>query len=187
MPSGLGLAVCLSYYPWKIRRDIASNILAEGQGKSRLQKVRIRRHFPSQLIFSDIESSAMRFTTLLPNPESGFASHPLPAPEKRLRAGWMQPLRLRSSSRKKFHLQTNSVALWFSHGKHHFERHSGGPARATQQEADANYRSLNQEAVYRIARTFEIDSALTGRRDQRLIDEALASGLETVADEKGHG
>jgi len=47
------------------------------------------------------------------------------------------------------------------------------------QEADANYRSLNQEAMYRIARTFEIDAALTGKRDQRLIDEALASGPET--------
>lgn len=46
------------------------------------------------------------------------------------------------------------------------------------QEADANYRSLNQEAMYRIARTFEIDDALTGKRDQRLIDEALASGPE---------
>jgi plasmid stability protein len=48
------------------------------------------------------------------------------------------------------------------------------------QEADANYRSLNQEAMFRIARTFEIDSAMTSKRDQRLIDEALASGPETT-------
>lgn len=46
------------------------------------------------------------------------------------------------------------------------------------QEADANFRSLNQEAMYRIARTFEIDEALTSKHDQRLIDEALASGPE---------
>ena len=52
------------------------------------------------------------------------------------------------------------------------------------QEADANYRSLNQEAMYRIARTFEIDDALTGKRDQRLIDEALASGPETPLTKK---
>jgi hypothetical protein len=52
------------------------------------------------------------------------------------------------------------------------------------QEADANYRSLNQEAMYRIARTFEIDDALTGKRDQRLVDEALASGPETPLTKK---
>jgi len=52
------------------------------------------------------------------------------------------------------------------------------------QEAAANYRSLNQEAMYRIARTFEIDEALTSKRDQRLIDEALASGPETTLTKK---
>ena len=52
------------------------------------------------------------------------------------------------------------------------------------QEADANYRSLNQEAMYRIARTFEIDDALTNKHDQRLIDEALASGPETTLTKK---
>jgi hypothetical protein len=41
---GIGI-VGLLYYPWKIRRDIASSILAEGQGKSRLQKVRMLSYF----------------------------------------------------------------------------------------------------------------------------------------------
>ena len=37
---GIGI-VGLLYYPWKIRRDIESSVLTEGQGKSRLQKVRM--------------------------------------------------------------------------------------------------------------------------------------------------
>jgi hypothetical protein len=41
---GIGI-VGLLYYPWKIRRDIGSNILTEAQGKSRLQKVRILCYF----------------------------------------------------------------------------------------------------------------------------------------------
>ena len=45
-------------------------------------------------------------------------------------------------------------------------------------EAEANYRSLAQEAVARLQRTFEIEAALKTGRDQRLIDEALASGPE---------
>ena len=45
-------------------------------------------------------------------------------------------------------------------------------------EAEANFRSLAQEAVARLQRSFEIDAALKTKRDQRLIDEALASGPE---------
>jgi plasmid stability protein len=45
-------------------------------------------------------------------------------------------------------------------------------------EAEANFRSLAQEAVARLQRTFDIDAALKTRSDQRLIDEALASGPE---------
>jgi len=45
-------------------------------------------------------------------------------------------------------------------------------------EAEANLRSLAQEAVARLQRSFEIDAALKTRGDQRLIDEALASGPE---------
>jgi hypothetical protein len=45
-------------------------------------------------------------------------------------------------------------------------------------EAEANFRSLAQEAVNRLQRTFEIDAALKTKSDQRLIDEALASGPE---------
>lgn len=43
-------------------------------------------------------------------------------------------------------------------------------------EAEANFRSLNQEVLARLERTLEIDAALNTKRDQRWIDEALASG-----------
>jgi hypothetical protein len=43
-------------------------------------------------------------------------------------------------------------------------------------EAAANFRSLTQEAMSRIERTFQIDAALTSKRDQQWIDEAIASG-----------
>ncbi len=45
-------------------------------------------------------------------------------------------------------------------------------------EAQANFRSLAQEALARLQRSFEIDAALRTKRDQRLIDEAFASGPE---------
>jgi hypothetical protein len=45
-------------------------------------------------------------------------------------------------------------------------------------EAEANFRSLAQEAIARLQRTFEIDAALKTKREQTLIDEALASGPE---------
>ena len=51
-------------------------------------------------------------------------------------------------------------------------------------EAEANFRSLNQEVLARIARTFEIDAALNTKRDQRWIDEARASGPATPLSEK---
>ena len=47
-------------------------------------------------------------------------------------------------------------------------------------EAEANFRSLNQEVLARVERTFEIDAALNTKRDQRWIDEAFASGPPTV-------
>jgi hypothetical protein len=46
-------------------------------------------------------------------------------------------------------------------------------------EAEANFRSLNQEVLARIERTFEIDAALNTKRDQKWIEEALASGPAT--------
>jgi Arc-like DNA binding domain len=46
-------------------------------------------------------------------------------------------------------------------------------------EAEANFRSLNQEVLARIERTFELDAALHTKRDQKWIDEALASGPAT--------
>jgi plasmid stability protein len=45
-------------------------------------------------------------------------------------------------------------------------------------EAAANFRSVTQEALSRIERTFQIDAALTAKRDQKWIDEAIASGPE---------
>jgi len=46
-------------------------------------------------------------------------------------------------------------------------------------EASANFRSLNQEALARLERSFEIDAALNTRRDQKSVNQALASGPET--------
>ena len=45
-------------------------------------------------------------------------------------------------------------------------------------EAEANFRSLAQEALARPQRSFEMDAALRTKGDQALIDEALASGPE---------
>ena len=47
------------------------------------------------------------------------------------------------------------------------------------QEASANLRSLDQEALWRLQHSFEVESALTSERDQSWVDEALASGPET--------
>ena len=47
-------------------------------------------------------------------------------------------------------------------------------------EAEASFRSLNQEVLARVERTLEIDAALNTKRDQRWIDEALASGPATA-------
>ena len=46
-------------------------------------------------------------------------------------------------------------------------------------EASANFRSITQEAMSRLERTFQIDAALTTKRDQKWIDEAIASGPAT--------
>ncbi len=43
-------------------------------------------------------------------------------------------------------------------------------------EADANFRSLAQEILARLQRSLDFDTAT--RRDQKWIDEALASGSE---------
>jgi Arc-like DNA binding domain len=51
-------------------------------------------------------------------------------------------------------------------------------------EAEANFRSLNQEVLARIERTFEIDAALNTKRDQKWINEALASGPAQPLTEK---
>jgi len=44
------------------------------------------------------------------------------------------------------------------------------------QEAQANFRSLNQEILARVTRSLENDAALNSKRDQTWIDEAIASG-----------
>ena len=49
-------------------------------------------------------------------------------------------------------------------------------------EAAANFRSVAQEALARLERTFEMDAALNTKRDQRWVNEALealASGPES--------
>ena len=51
-------------------------------------------------------------------------------------------------------------------------------------EAAANFRSITQEAMSRIERTFQIDAVLNTKRDQRWIDEAIASGPETPLTKK---
>lgn len=51
-------------------------------------------------------------------------------------------------------------------------------------EAAANFRSIPQEAMSRIERTFQMDAALTTKRDQQWIDEAIASGPETPLTKK---
>ena len=51
-------------------------------------------------------------------------------------------------------------------------------------EAAANFRSLTQEAMSRLERTFQIDAVLTTKRDQKWIDEAIASGPATPLTKK---
>ncbi len=51
-------------------------------------------------------------------------------------------------------------------------------------EAAANFRSITQDAMSRIERTFQIDAALTTMRDQQWIDEAIASGPATPLTKK---
>lgn len=51
-------------------------------------------------------------------------------------------------------------------------------------EAAANFRSVTQEAMSRIERTFQIDAQATTERDQKWIDEALASGPEKPLNRK---
>jgi hypothetical protein len=46
------------------------------------------------------------------------------------------------------------------------------------QEAGANFRSLNQELLARIQRSFEQDELFTTNRVNRLIQEAMDSGPE---------
>ena len=45
-------------------------------------------------------------------------------------------------------------------------------------EADANFRSLTQEALARIDRSFAFDEQLSAETVNRLMDESIASGPE---------
>jgi len=47
-----------------------------------------------------------------------------------------------------------------------------------EQEASANFRSLDQEALARIEMSFQIQEAFSTKRVQHWIDEALTSGPE---------
>ena len=46
------------------------------------------------------------------------------------------------------------------------------------QEAQANFRTVDAEALSRIQQSFDLDAALNTPRDQRWIDEALTEGNE---------
>lgn len=53
------------------------------------------------------------------------------------------------------------------------------------ESAEKNHRSLNQEALERLERSFELEDALVNERDQRWIDEAMtgefhAGGIERL-------
>jgi len=45
-------------------------------------------------------------------------------------------------------------------------------------EAEANFRALDEEVLSRVQQSFDVEAALNTNRDQRWIDEALASGSE---------
>jgi hypothetical protein len=45
--------------------------------------------------------------------------------------------------------------------------------------ATANFRSMNQEALARLERSFELEDALVTERDQQWIDEALAGKMRS--------
>ena len=78
------------------------------------------------------------------------------------------------------------VALWFSGMASITIKDIPGDLHGQlKREAEANFRSLNQEVLARIERTFEIDAALNSRRDQKWIDEALASGPATPLTRRG--
>ena len=47
-----------------------------------------------------------------------------------------------------------------------------------QASAEKNHRSLNQEALERLERSFEIEDAVVTARDQKWIDEALAGEFQ---------
>lgn len=46
-------------------------------------------------------------------------------------------------------------------------------------EASANFRSLNQEALARLLRSLDLDASRVTKRDQKWVNEALASGPAT--------
>ena len=46
-------------------------------------------------------------------------------------------------------------------------------------EASANFRSLNQEALGRLLRSLDLEASRVTKRDQKWVNEALASGPAT--------
>ena len=52
------------------------------------------------------------------------------------------------------------------------------PELHAQLKAEANFRSLQQEALYRLERSFATDDQLSTAHVNRLLDESLASGPE---------
>jgi hypothetical protein len=70
------------------------------------------------------------------------------------------------------------------YGEHHFERHPDGTARAVEEQSGREFPQTHPGSMSRLERTFQIDAALTPKRDQKWIDEALASGPATPLTKK---
>jgi Arc-like DNA binding domain len=113
---------------------------------------------------------------------SKFISHPPSATGKFLQAG--RSFRFAGGVRRGCRRRRNSIykPVWLRYGSRMasitlkdipVDLHA-----QLKQEADANYRSLNQELLARIQRSFDQDEQFTTNRVNRLIQEAMDSGPE---------
>ena len=79
--------------------------------------------------------------------------------------------------------QTGDIMV-IAYGEHHFERHPDGTARAVEERSFREFPQPHPGSHSRLERTFQIDAALTTKRDQKWIEEAIASGPETPLTKK---
>jgi hypothetical protein len=76
-------------------------------------------------------------------------------------------------------LTTNVVVLWFKRMSSITLKDIPADLHAQlKREANANFRSLNQEAMARIQRSFDLDERFTTAAVNQLIDQAVNSGPE---------